>query len=270
MCCFSGRVRSVADTNIFARLSGSGTQFLVYGMTYAASRPVAMLLPLPVRTPAQEDAVRFLSLKEYPGFFTDMDRGFPEPPSRAAPAEGAGGFKGGRSPLTVHAVGDFVASFVPTLDDFDRLDKRFTLPRATWEQIPAYRDYGFAVFQLRAPAGRTTKSHPMAFEFETRMTNTLFFPTVHIHDGKVHATEHFDHALYLQDRRLRPVGPVERDLAGRPRRVAQEVALAGSAGVAARFMDVERTKNIVDGREICFKRRLHGNLPNRDVLIRLT
>ena len=39
----------------------------------------------------------------------------------------------------------------------------------------------------------------MAFEFETRLKNEIFFPTVHIHDGEVHKREHFDHTLYLQN-----------------------------------------------------------------------
>ncbi len=245
MCCFSGPVDRVADTKIFARLSGAGTQFLVYSMTYAADREVAMILPLPTAS-RSDGAVQFISLKGYADFFEDMNKGFPETRTR-----GGGGFGGvARSALPVYEVGDFVASFVPARGDFRRLDGRFTLPRQTWDKIPAYRDYGFAVFQLRT-ATRGKRVHPMALAFETRMPGALYFPTVHIHDGQVHPREHFDHALYFQARR-----PAE---GGR---------LGVSTENAARFLDVEKAQGIVAGAEKCFKRSLQGALPNRDTLVR--
>ena len=40
--------------------------------------------------------------------------------------------------------------------------------------------------------------HPMAFEFPRCDPNYLFFPTVHVHDGRVHSKAKFDHALYCQ------------------------------------------------------------------------
>src|SRR5262249_2584466 len=115
--------------------------------------------------------------------------------------------------LVVHDVGDFEASFVPRVDDFDRLDPRFRLPRAALDAMAPYADWGFAVFKLRdvAPApgffGRlfggaaraTPKTiHPMAFDFPRRDPSSLFFPTLHIHDGHVHPTASFDHSLYAQ------------------------------------------------------------------------
>ena len=53
----------------------------------------------------------------------------------------------------------------------------------------------------------------MAFDFP-RAAKKLFFPTVHIHDGKVHDKADFDHALYCQAVRRRrldyEMGGVER------------------------------------------------------------
>src|SRR5581483_11470974 len=100
------------------------------------------------------------------------------------------------APLEVHDVGDYIASFVPTVDDFERLDPRFSISKQVWSAIPAYADYGFAVFQLRELSGST---HPIAFEFQTRLSDALYFPTVHIHDGTVHEKDNFDHVLYLQE-----------------------------------------------------------------------
>jgi hypothetical protein len=38
----------------------------------------------------------------------------------------------------------------------------------------------------------------MAFLFPTRRPDALFFPTLHVHDGKFHPTAEFDHVLYFQ------------------------------------------------------------------------
>src|SRR4051794_38529207 len=80
MCCFSKPVDLVADTNIFARDSRDGRQFLVYGMRFKAGEDLAMILPIPAPKNSAEDAVEFISLKKYEGFFDDMNKGFPVPP----------------------------------------------------------------------------------------------------------------------------------------------------------------------------------------------
>ncbi len=186
MCIFSANA-NVADTKIFARRAASGGQFLVYSMRYEAEQELAMILPLPTPESAREDAVRFIDLSGYPTFFEDLDDAFPKP-------------RGGRSlalrtPLAVHDVGSFEASFVPTLADFDRLDPRFRLPGTIWDSLPRYATYGFAVFKLK-PGAKDV--HPMALEMETREPGRLFFPTVHVHDGSISPEADFDHALYCQ------------------------------------------------------------------------
>jgi hypothetical protein len=91
-----------------------------------------------------------------------------------------------------------MASFVPTRHDFSRLDPRFNLPDEVWQALPGYYDWGFAVFKLR-PMSRRTDIHPMAFEFPQRNPDRLFFPTVHVHNGRVEPRATFDHVLYCQD-----------------------------------------------------------------------
>jgi hypothetical protein len=193
MCCFSRAIRSVSDTQIFARAGEGERQFLVYSMTLEAKGDLAMVLPLPTAAGAGEAAVQFIDLHDYADFFKDLRAGFPEPQeqrlSRHAPTILA------PATLKVVSVGSFEASFVPTLADFDRLDPRFRLPAGAWDKLPQYRAYGFAVFKLK-PGVATF--HPMAFSFPRADADRLFFPTVHIHDGKVHRTAKFDHALYCQ------------------------------------------------------------------------
>jgi hypothetical protein len=99
--------------------------------------------------------------------------------------------------LEVHQVGDFVASFVPSPADFVHLDRQFRIQRGILERLPQYADWGFAVFQLAQTNG-TQRVHPMGLEFWTRYPDRLFFPTLHIHDGEIHADAEFSHTLYAQ------------------------------------------------------------------------
>lgn len=250
MCCFSGAVEHVADTSIFARAIDQGRQILVYAMTISTRNDVAMILPLPVPPASPEDAVRFISLKDYPDFFKDMKRGFPEPVTRslglgvkATPAAAA------PEKLEVVQVGEFEASFVPTVKDFGRLDARFRLPDQTWEQLPAYKDFGFAVFKLKKTA---TTVHPMAFDFPRADPGQLFFPTVHIHDGKVHPKAAFDHALYCQ------------------KRDGDKLSLPDwreSDTLASQFMKVDKSAGVVEGARHCYLKKIKGERKNEDITL---
>src|SRR5438552_5543363 len=113
MCCFSRPVVSVNGTNIFARSSAGGSQFLAYSMTLNSKEDLAMILPIPVAPGKGENAVRFIDLKGYPSFFEDLMRGFLPPPSRSATMK-AGIIASSAPLLRVVEVGDFVASYVPT------------------------------------------------------------------------------------------------------------------------------------------------------------
>src|SRR5689334_21600992 len=117
MCCFSQPVKKVSSTNIFAREGEDGRQFSVYGMFLNAGSEVAMILPLPVRTPTGEVYVHFIDLKGYSNFFSDLENGFPRPlPDPTASAGGRGlSTPSSRPKLAVLEGGDFEASFVPTV-----------------------------------------------------------------------------------------------------------------------------------------------------------
>lgn len=249
MCCFSGSVDRVADTRIFARsvggADGSGRdQVLAYEMTVATHAPLAMILPLPVAAGAGEDAVQFVDLSGCPALFTALDAAFPAPQSRSwsksAPPP---------APLKVVQVGAFVASYVPDVDAFDRLDPRFRLPPSTWQSIPAVRGFGFAVFALAEPGEQ--RVHPMALTFPRADPRKLFFPTLHIHDGAVHRRATFDHALYLQradGERLDLGGFAESELP------VDEGLVRRAAGVLAPGLHV-------------YRRRLHGERVNADTWV---
>lgn len=71
MCCFSGEVKAVTGTQIFARRAEPNRQYLVYAMRYDAPNDLAMILPLPVPSRPAENAVQFIDLLDYPEFFAD-------------------------------------------------------------------------------------------------------------------------------------------------------------------------------------------------------
>lgn len=247
MCCFSGNV-DVSSTRIFARFVSKDAQCVVYQMKYVAAEPVAMVLPIPTPAKSPEDAVQFVDLKGYKDFFADLNRGFPPPPMTRPAAVGAAlGLK--HDPLKVVEVGDFIASFVPSVGDFDRLDPKFRLPSGAWEKLPQQKTYGFAVFQLKKDV---TETHPMAFNFPTRRGAGLFFPTVHIHDGEVHDDADFDHVLYLQPRSMDEM---------MPRQWAESTQPAGM------FMKEREAQKLIEPELHVYRRFLNGKLKNQDLIV---
>lgn len=215
MCCFSRAVGHVSNTRIYAAASpdADGMQRIVYDATVAVDEDLAMVLPVPVPAGTTESAVGFVDLSDVPTFFDALEGLFPTEMTGVLMSRSVGAPQG-RPRLEVHTVGAFDASFVPTVDDFDRLDPRFAMPRAVWDAIPEYAAYGFVVFKLRPTPrsavqralsafgfrgkGTPTRLHPMAFDFPRADPSRLFFPTLHVHDGAVHAEASFDHTLYTQ------------------------------------------------------------------------
>lgn len=245
-------MKLVSGTRIFARRSGA-RQILVYSMNLESEGELAMILPLPTSGEA-----KFINLERYPKLFSDMERGFPAVMIPAPASRGGGGGGIIDTTLPVHEVGSFEASFVPSLADFARLDERFRLPATVWPE--SYRDYGFAVFKLKPLpkrwglfARKRQTVHPMAFEFESRAPEKLFFPTLHIHDGTLHETAEFDHQLYHQSEKSLTCD-----------RSPQFPGYETSTGPASDTVDVERAAGVIDGALPLRRVTLRGSLENRD------
>src|SRR5262249_19216280 len=143
--------------------------------------------------------------------------------------------------LPVVQVGSFEASFVPTPKDFERLDERFRLQPDAFKKLPpVYNHFGFAVFKLKRGE---QKIHPMAFSFPTAMPTRLFFPTVHIHDGKVHEKARFDHSLFCQ-----PTDTLRLSL----------MDWRESESTANKYIDTKKCEGVVDPHEHLYKQSVHG------------
>jgi len=257
MCIFTQPVISVNNTQIFARLTSRGTQYLAYQMNYESRDENAMILPVPVRRPATEGSLRFIDLKEYESFFSDLNLGFPFRQQLSFGCSGSG--PKSVAGLEVFMVGNYIASFVPGLADFDRLSEQFPLPESIWASLPRYKDFGFAVFQL---AAGNLKPHPMAFEFESG-SSSIFFPTLHIHDGAIHGEEDFDHVLYLQHAGLdgRVYGYRNSETCDRA------TGLIRSENEAENFCKTEKTKGIVDANLLVHRQIIRGTQRNQDTEI---
>ncbi len=249
---------AVSQTQIFARIE-SGVQHLVYSMSLSTPADVAMVLPLPVVPRMGDAALRFVDLSEYPRFFDDVGRMLR--PDVTLAAQPKGGISRGAPRLVVHAVGAFEASFVPSIADFDRLDERFRLPEEIWSLHREYRelDFGFAVFKLAK--GKKKEIHPMAMSFPTREKDAIFFPTLHVHDGRMHEEATFDHMLYYQ--------VADESRAQRERPDGRETYAMRSYGPARDGIVIEKTKGLVAPDQYIHAWNLFGDLANADTRVRL-
>ncbi|NRA39651.1 MAG: hypothetical protein HRU15_16030 [Planctomycetes bacterium] len=298
---------NVSKTNIFARHSRPGYQYLVYNMSISSPSNAAMILPLPVAQGSGEDALRFLNLNDYKEFFDDIS--LVCTPEYYVETEVTFESCGGdddldmMDTLVVHSVGDFEASYVPSLKDFDRVDERFRLPDEIWQQLSQYHDYGFAVFQLKLTLstddGESENAvQAMAFEFPTRDAKRLFFPTVHVHDGEYHDTAGFYHTFYCQFDNARCAFKYQRDmfygqkptaandydedayeqsrpsidpLTGIPMLMPNAGLVAGyewflrTKEVAKNLVPVEKAMGIIDPEQNIFGMTLIGHFPNTDM-----
>lgn len=234
----------VSGTRIYGRVEGD-RQALVYSMHLAVSSEVAMVLPLPVAAGSGEDAVRFVDLSGHPTLFDDLEALFLVPQTQGLGVARSKSLGAPRPTLAVHGVGAFDASYVPSVADFDRLDPRFRLSPEVWSALPHARDHGFAVFVLRPGDARV---HPMALWFPTRDPARVFFPTVHVHDGRVHERAHFDHALFWQGTQRGDEGD-------------------GTSFCALGPAASERSRGVLAGSEHVRVRRMRGEHANRDVWI---
>ncbi|MFO0547020.1 MAG: hypothetical protein U0271_01465 [Polyangiaceae bacterium] len=258
MCLFSRPVPFVSKTNIYAREAPGVGQHLAYSMTFTVAESLAMILPLPVAPGSGDSAVSFTDLSGYPELFADLQKGFPEEtPLNRGGHVWSGGGAASPQPLPVVNMGSFEASFVPTMNDFTRLDERFRIPAETLVALGDYGSYGFAVIKLRP--GAEQRLHPIALTFPRADPTTLYFPTTHLHDGKVRERAEFDHSLFCQR--------VARPMAGIPASVAPEGPWRRSSLPLRSFARPMRAQGLLDGEAPCLRRVVRGTHPNHDIFV---
>ena len=278
----------IGKTNIFARHTRPGFQVVVYSMAIASRTRAAMILPLPVVPGSGEEALNFIDLSGYPEFFEDVYRACAPETLMVSFEDDDLGAADEAPPLVVHEVGDFEASYVPTMADFHRLDPRFRLADEVWKKMPDYSDYDFAVFQLKLTLSdegdeKTNNVHPMAFEFPTRDSEQLFYPTVHVHDGDYHEEAGFLHTFYCQRenartefeyRRARMEGvepaPVAHITEILEPGLGHDWFLTSGPAIASEVLKIDQCQGIVDPDKSLHGMNFFGTFPNLDVWIGTT
>lgn len=267
--CIITKQADVSHTRIFARVDGD-QQVIVYQNKITAWEPAAMVLPIPEAT-SEENAVEFIDLEKHEELFNTLKYRFASQWTLGARAR-----KSARSfefdTLKVEDVGSFKASYVPSQDDFKRLDKRFRLAPKVWELLPQYEDFGFVVFQFKAGPH---EPHPMAFRFKTRHPEAVYMPTVHVHDEEVHPEGDFDHVLYIQTKSGQPhwATSVE-DLPGG---IVTGNELSDSWEAEAEMPAEERARTLgqfertgIFNSDILWRKAVKGRLPNKDLYVRVS
>jgi hypothetical protein len=221
-------------------------QFLVYSMNYRVGEDLAMVLPLPVPVGSKEDAVQFIDLHGYGEFFADLQSGFPvaasdkrRPLSRSMPSH----CRQRRSRWFRSAASK------------RRLCRRSKTLRASMLGFACRTGFGTSCPPTKSRGLRCSSCARMParcirwrLRFLAPIASKLFFPTVHIHDGKVHDTAHFDHSLYCQ------VGS----------QYGKTTGWEETPQLASAFVKVAATKGIVDGSAHCYRKTILGNQKNQD------
>lgn len=200
MCIILAQVEEVNATKIFTSLThDQERQFLVYSNQVETDFDNLMILPVP-----NPESVVFVNLSKYSKLFDDLESNFVK--SRGSSmnlyaSRSAASFDTlERPPLVVYSVGAYSASIVPSISEFDRLDKKhFKLPRdlETILDTTYDRQFGFIVCKLKQ--GKHTY-HPFAYTHQKHNSNLLFIPTLHYHPHGYGANRvvdaDWDHIIY--------------------------------------------------------------------------
>lgn len=246
MCIFSKPVEDVSNTKIFSRLEGD-RQFLIYEMDYTSNEEMAMILPIP-----SQSEPTFVNLEDYPDIFKHLHKCFPVERYRGMKSVSLSDeFLG---TIKVHSVGSYDASYVNVVEDLLHLDPRFRLPADIIGRLKGVygENGGYVVFKLKP--GKF-KAHPMAFKFKTVMPGTIFFPTIHVHNGELPRNERFDHSLYMQ----LPSGHFLNNESGRKN------AWKRAKDEASDHVDIAKSKYLVRKGQV-YRRQLKGHFSNEDIL----
>lgn len=201
MCIISAAVEKVAATKIFcSALQGGERQILVYSNAVETFIPNnTMILPVP-----NPESVHLLNLKEYSTFFEDCARSFIKPSDHSHHLYASRSFSAGihdsYDPLPVHSVGSYSASIVPSIPDFDRLDRQsFVILPALVKVLEEKYDDSFGFIVCRLKRGHHAY-HPFAYTHAIHHSKLLFVPTYHIHPhlGKIEKEVRgdWDHCIY--------------------------------------------------------------------------
>jgi len=186
MCMINESVDEITDTKLFASFNNNKSrQLMIYSnqiVNFIANN--AMILPVP-----HPDSVKFHSTELCTTLFDDLDVHFVK---RFKPKGGHSLYRSNAtlgmsdsSTLEIHNVGSYVVSIVPTINDFDRLDKSVFTLSSNIRSIVEHKysaTFGYLICKLKT--GYNTVYEPLAYSHNTLTKNNkpyLFIPSYHHH-----------------------------------------------------------------------------------------
>jgi hypothetical protein len=185
MCMILGKINRVAKTNLYVSVDKKGKrQITVYSNIVDTPKENAMILPVP-----HPESVELVNLSHYPSLFKDCENCFrgrinitTNQASYALSCDG-----GTRKTIEVIDVGSYRASIIPSIDDFDRLDRNvFQISPEFITLLKEHyaRGFGFIICQLKTG---NHLYHPFAYTHALADNGKLFVPTRHFHDHLMNA-----------------------------------------------------------------------------------
>eukprot|EP01128_Nolandella_sp_AFSM9_P006387 TRINITY_DN3269_c0_g1_i1.p1 TRINITY_DN3269_c0_g1~~TRINITY_DN3269_c0_g1_i1.p1 ORF type:complete len:288 (-),score=23.86 TRINITY_DN3269_c0_g1_i1:160-1023(-) len=218
MCIFNVKVGVVRSTRILVSLTSGGRQATVYenavsvvGTTRRQSQAAkkaalekkvkedrnnanAMILPCPL-SPGHD--VIPLDFSKDSFSFAQLEKAFPQPRRTKARARKGRRDRSGGEKLKVVQVGAYSVSIAKSLLDLTLIDSDvFKVNEAILPALKERYSSGFGFVICAFNAANKIEPHPIGYIHDAPDVNSLFVPTLHIHDGEVHKKESFDHNIY--------------------------------------------------------------------------
>lgn len=202
MCIIQGDNPNVKKTRILVAPIDSFWQFTMYGNEVSFQSPqsfAAMILPVP--SGADPELIDLSRVSDC----LDVLSRYLIPPSLSAASFSITNSSKSRSDsyLEVTEVGSYLASVVPTLSDFHRIDPSvFVLDPTVFQVLSQYypTDFQFVVCMLQ----QHKAYHPLGILHRRLPDSRLFLPTLHFHYSQASHQDHtdWDHEIFCCDSRI--------------------------------------------------------------------
>lgn len=99
--------------------------------------------------------------------------------------------------LEVIELGAYKVSVAPTAKDIRRANKDiFKISKGTRKVLKEKYDDSYAFIICMFDSTKKIAPHPVGYIHDLLSSGEVFVPCVHVHDGKLHREEHFDHMIY--------------------------------------------------------------------------
>lgn len=215
MCIFAESVAEVRKTRIFVSPTTDGRQLTIYENHVGPSlnedsnddssvsegvQYNAMILPCPVNEDGEITLIDLSGKKNTDFSFDKLSKCFPtlvRMTKSKGMAKSAAKFVDEEEELEVVDLGAYKVSIAPTARDIRRANKDiFKISKGTRKVLKKEYDEGFSFVICMFDMSKEIDPHPIAYIHDLLPSGNLFVPCKHVHDGKEHSKEKFDHIIY--------------------------------------------------------------------------